>query len=111
MAQKRYPMPVEPFVEIVDRALTELSVEGLQPDDTTAYQSLGLMTPLSRITWDVARAKNCTFFTASKMLNRLRSGELSDISLNDADAIVCALSHPGFWYTDEQVKHLYAAIQ
>jgi hypothetical protein len=111
MPDKRYPMPVKPFQEIVERALLDLSVEGLPDDDSNAYTQLGMMTPLDRVTERVARAARRSFESTSHHLRQLRYGRVKFIDFNNADAIVCALSTPSFWYTDERVKDLYLEIR
>lgn len=107
---KRYPMPVEPFAEIIERAILERTVEGLPPDDKEAYQRHGCVTPLEAVTEEIARVMHMQYQSVYRRVYEIRLRKVRTIKLDMADAIVCAFDSPWFWQRDERVADLYEAV-
>lgn len=116
---KQYPMPVEPFAEIIERAIFERQIDGLDPDDVGAHQAAGVMTPLDAVTDTLARKMHVSYSAVARNLHRIRTRrdksrgkvyEVKTISFDWADAIVCCFASPVFWLTDERVSDLYEKI-
>lgn len=107
--QKRYPMPIGPFRDLIEAALVRFQVEGLG-DESDLYAQDDLMTPLDVVTERIARHYNASYETVARRVYDIRFEKVKDISFNLADAIVVGLDQPVFWYTNDEVKDLYAAI-
>lgn len=110
----RYAMPVEPFKEILERALFEAKVEGL-PDDPDAYGAEGLMTPLQQVvsrlcTFYVMNGIDANYSTVDRKVYDILNDKWEKINFDLADAIVCAFNSPVFFLTDERVKDIYESI-
>lgn len=112
--RKRYAMPVQPFKEILERALIESRVEGLA-DDPALYRAEGLMTPLQQVSarlceFYVLNGTTAHFDTVDRKVYDILNDRQKEINFDLADAIVCAFNSPVFFLTDERVKDIYASI-
>lgn len=120
MRRTRYPMPVEPFREILVKAMHEREVQGLDAEDTVGYIHEGVMTPLEQVTEQLADKLHIQYGSAARNVYRILTGhdksrgkvyEVKQISLDWADAIACCFAGGAlFWVTDERVSTLYEEI-
>jgi hypothetical protein len=108
MHSRKYAMPVEPFAEIIENAIFERKVEGLEPDDVDAYKNLGMMTPLEAVTDLLARRMHVSYSTVARRVYEIRYRKVHTINFDMADAIACSLGN-GVWFflTDQRVAPIY----
>ena len=106
----RYPMPVAPFQAIIEQNLRSREALGIPYEEAGAYAANGMAPPLDALTEDVARHLGMAFDSVAKRIYESRHSKIHKVSFNIADAIVCATVGPVWWWTNDEVKHLYEAI-
>lgn len=87
--QKRYPVPAEPILRLLESWLTEVGSQTDIPIEVLAQE---------------LRMKEST---AARMVYRLRNRETTYMSFNAADNIVSKLYGPHFWLLDDELHAIY----